>query len=152
MISRSEQEKYLRLLLNILNTSDVKDIDDEYENAQEAPEDEPSPAPLNIFTDDEETLYIEIALPGIAKENINIELDEDVLYIYSSALLEDLTGFTTYSEEFEIESTTTKIKLQQPYVDSVLNDEIVSDYSDGVLMIDIPFTKGINTTKSIEIN
>lgn len=84
-------------------------------------------------TNDE--FIVEIAVPGLKKEDFEIALDENILSISS----EDKTAEETEQEhytlrEFSYESFQRSFNLPE----SIDHSKISADYADGVLKIDLP--------------
>ena len=79
--------------------------------------------------------YIELAAPGMKKEDFNVELNEDLLTIRSekkSTETEDTSKYT--KKEFSYSSFVRSFRLPED-VDS---ENINAAYADGVLQLEIP--------------
>ncbi len=94
-------------------------------------------ADLGFKTDireDKDNYYIEAELPGLSKEDINIELDNDSLII--SATNEDV-------HEEEEENYLRRERRTGTYqraftIDNVKEDKISAEYEDGILKVQLP--------------
>ena len=84
-------------------------------------------------TNDE--FMLEIAAPGLKKEDFEIELDENVLTISSENKTTEETEEKNYTiREFGYDSFKRSFTLPK----SIDNSKISADYADGVLKIDLP--------------
>ncbi|HLS29816.1 MAG TPA: Hsp20/alpha crystallin family protein [Flavobacteriaceae bacterium] len=84
-------------------------------------------------TNDE--FILEIAAPGLKKEDFEIELDENVLTISSENKTTEETEEKNYTiREFGYDSFKRSFTLPK----SIDNSKISADYADGVLKIDLP--------------
>lgn len=85
----------------------------------------------------EDGFNLEVAAPGITKEDFNIELDNDVLTISSEDKTEKETAEKngSYTRK-EFSYSTFKRAFSLP--DSVDSEKISASYKDGVLIIELP--------------
>lgn len=92
----------------------------------------------NLSTDDAETLFIEIACAGFAKENIQVEIvDGYGLHIHGAwddADVEQEGDFTYIQQHISQRDFLRKIHLNESYQ----TDDIVVEYDNGLLLIIIP--------------
>ena len=92
-----------------------------------------SPA-VNVMENDD-AFKVEVAAPGIKKEDFNIELDNDLLTISSKAEKLEKTEEGNYTrKEFNYASFKRSFNLP----DTVNTAEIKATYTDGILSIDLP--------------
>jgi len=93
--------------------------------------------PAVNITEKDDTFEVEVAAPGKAKEDFNIELDADVLTISATSKNEnegqDKNGKYTRRE---FSYSTFKRAFSLP--DSVDNSKIAASYNNGVLLLTIP--------------
>jgi len=93
--------------------------------------------PAVNITEKDDTFEVEVAAPGKAKEDFNIELDADVLTISATSKNEneeqDKKGKYTRRE---FSYSTFKRAFSLP--DSVDNAKIAASYNNGVLLLTIP--------------
>ncbi|MGF7138044.1 Hsp20/alpha crystallin family protein [Roseimarinus sediminis] len=90
---------------------------------------------VNVKEDD--TKYaIEVAAPGMKKEDFNVKLENDVLTISSEQKNETEDKQEGYSrKEFSYQAFQRSFTLPEGHVDS---DNISARYSDGILYIELP--------------
>jgi HSP20 family protein len=86
----------------------------------------------------EDTIVIRADLPGISKDNVNIEIDDDVLTI--SGERSDETRDET-DEYFRTERTYGRFFRAIALPDGVNADDIEAEFKDGVLEITVPSPK-----------
>ncbi|HEA30824.1 MAG TPA: Hsp20/alpha crystallin family protein [Leeuwenhoekiella sp.] len=93
--------------------------------------------PAVNITEKDDTFEVEVAAPGKAKEDFNIELDNDVLTISASAKNEneEQDKKAKYTRR-EFSYSTFKRAFSLP--DSVDNAKIAASYNNGVLLLTIP--------------
>ena len=85
--------------------------------------------------ENENNFELEVAAPGMKKEDFKIELDNNVLGISSETKSEDVEEKKKYTRrEFSYRSFKRTFTLPE----NVDVENIKANYSDGVLMIDIP--------------
>jgi HSP20 family protein len=78
---------------------------------------------------------VELAAPGMSKEDFHVEIDDDLLSIRSEKKDEkEETGDRYTKREFNYSSFVRSFRLP----DHVKADEISASYADGVLTLDIP--------------
>jgi len=87
-----------------------------------------------VFTDENlETLNIQIELPGVDKDNIDLRFYEDGFYVVAKK--EDTKFMGSYSLIF-----------------SVLPDKAISNYSNGLLTINVPYMKPLKQGIKVKID
>ena len=98
--------------------------------------------------EDEKSFIIELAVPGIKKQDLNIELDNNKLSISNekeSSKLEETEKYTR--REFVYSKFQRTFNLPK----NVNEKNIAGDYKDGILTVTIPKIKERNLTKKITI-
>jgi HSP20 family molecular chaperone IbpA len=89
---------------------------------------------ISVFGDDNlETLNIQIVLPGVDKDDIDLRFYEDGFYI--TANKEDLKYMGSYSLLFPI----------QP-------EKAIAEYSNGLLTINVPYVKPLKEGVKVKID
>ena len=98
--------------------------------------------------EDEKSFVIELAVPGMKKEDLNIELDNNKLSISNEKELSKLQEKEKYTRREFVYS-----KFQRTFNLPINVDEknIAGDYKDGILTVTIPKIKERNLTKKITI-
>ncbi|HRX28602.1 MAG TPA: Hsp20/alpha crystallin family protein [Saprospiraceae bacterium] len=109
-----------------------------------------SQPPVN-FKESESSYHIEFAVPGFTKEEINIQLDNNVLTVKGEKSVENASSDTKYKRrEFSFNSFTKSMTLPE----DVNLSSITASQSNGLLQVDI--AKQINNenkiARSIEIS
>ena len=90
--------------------------------------------PVNVKETDD-SYHLELAAPGMKKEDFKIELDENVLTVSSERKEEHNEEKENYTRrEFSYASFSRSFSLPG----SVNGDKIKANYKDGVLSVDIP--------------
>lgn len=90
---------------------------------------------VNIEEDDKE-YRLELAVPGMQKDQFKIELDQDVLTISGEAKEENQEEKRNYARrEFVLTSFSRRFNLPEG---KVKEDKIKANYRDGVLMVSLP--------------
>lgn len=85
------------------------------------------------YTDDDQTkLIIEIALPGVKKENINFKINEDTFYL--SAVRNDIEYVLSHS-------------IYCP----VKPDESKAKYDNGLLTVEVPFKDSMEGAVAVKV-
>lgn len=87
--------------------------------------------PINII-DDDDRIFVYVALPGVKKEDLDISFQERVLTI--SGIRIGKSDKPHYIQEWQYGSFERKITI--PVV--IKDDNILADYTDGILTISIP--------------
>ena len=104
--------------------------------------------PVNI-SEDAEKFQIELAAPGLAKEDFNIKLEKDVLHISTAKKLEEVKEHTKYTrKEFSFYSFKRSFNLPE-----IADQELISaEYKEGILYLSIAKKKeAIPQVKEIKI-
>ena len=98
--------------------------------------------------EDEKSFIIELAVPGMKKEDLNIELDNNKLSISNVKELSKLEETEKYTRR---EFTYSKFQRTFNLPKNVDEKNIAGDYKDGILTVTIPKIKERNLTKNITI-
>lgn len=102
---------------------------------------------INI-RESEETYHIEVELPGVKKENTEIQIDGDILTISGERLIKD----DVQDEEYrKVESNYGKFSRAFTLPKRVDTSKIEAKFELGVLEVDIPKKELVDTSKRIEI-
>lgn len=93
---------------------------------------------------------VDIVVPGFNKEDINIDVDNDILTISAEAKQETSEEKKEYTrKEYNFSSFSHSFHLP----DNVKDDSITAEYKDGVLKLSMPKTdKQITASKKIAIS
>ena len=90
---------------------------------------------VNIL-ENEESFVIEVAAPGMTKENFTVNLDGDHLLISSELKKETNENETNYSRrEFSYQSFQRSFTIPEGTVDG---EKIMAKYTDGILKVTLP--------------
>jgi HSP20 family protein len=90
---------------------------------------------VNIKEDDN-GFHVEVAAPGLSKEDFNVEVENDVLTIYSEKESKNKTEDSDYMRrEFSYSSFKRTFTLPENVVDV---DKVKASYNNGVLNISLP--------------
>ncbi len=99
----------------------------------------------------DESYFIEVAIPGMKKEDFNIDLNDNVLSISSEKKeeKEEKDGEKITRREFSYSSFKRSFQLPE----NIKKDDISAEYSDGLLTLALPKTgpKKVENKKQIEI-
>ncbi len=97
----------------------------------------------------DDAYYIEVELPGVKKEDINIDIDENTLTISGERKIKEEHKEDTF---YKVESYYGKFERSFALPEDVDVDKIEAEFKDGVLEIKIPkVVKVENKPKRIEI-
>ena len=95
-----------------------------------------STLPAVNIRENDESFVIEVAAPGLAKENFKVNLDRNRLVISSEMRDEKTDNFKKYSRrEFSYQSFERSFSLPEGTVDS---ENISAKYADGILLVSLP--------------
>ena len=115
--------------------------------AQEAPSVDFVPAVNTRETDD--AYYIEVDLPGVKKEDINIDVKDNVLTISGERKIEEERKEDDF---YRVESVYGTFERSFTLPEDVDVDKIEAEAKDGVLTVKIPKAQSVEKTpKKIEI-
>jgi len=90
---------------------------------------------VNIL-ENEESFVIEVAAPGMEKENFTVNLDGDRLLISSELKKENSENEANYSRrEFSYQSFQRSFTIPEGTVDG---EKIMAKYTDGILKVTLP--------------
>ncbi len=99
----------------------------------------------------DESYILEVAIPGMKKEDFNIDLNDNVLTISSEKKeeKEEKDGEKITRREFSYSSFKRSFQLPE----NIKKDDISAEYSDGLLKLALPKTepKKVENKKQIEI-
>jgi HSP20 family protein len=112
--------------------------------------DVPATVPSVNITEDKNNYHIEMAAPGLKKEDFNIDLDGDVLTISSEKEEEKKEGKET-GNYFRKEYNYTSFSRSMTLPDNVDVKKIDAKYNDGILSVSIPKKSGEEVNKSQKI-
>jgi len=98
--------------------------------------------------EDEKSFVIELAVPGMKKEDLNIELDNNKLSISNEKELSKLEEKEKYTRR---EFVYAKFQRTFNLPKNVDEKNIAGDYKDGILTVTIPKIKERNLSKKITI-
>ena len=106
--------------------------------------------PLANIKESEKEFTIELAIPGVNKKDISVELSEDKLHISAktSSKKEEKKENEYALQEFTSKSYKRIFRLPE---NKFSQEHIAADYADGVLTVSIPKTEKENIKKSITI-
>ncbi|WP_191859535.1 Hsp20/alpha crystallin family protein [Hanstruepera ponticola] len=91
--------------------------------------------PAVNIKEDNENYFLEVAVPGMKKDDFDLEIDNDILSISAETKSENETKQDTYTRrEFGYASFKRTFTLP----DTVETDKIKAKYEDGILNIHIP--------------
>jgi HSP20 family protein len=106
--------------------------------------------PAVNISENAEKFSIELAAPGLSKEDFNIKLEKDVLVISTSKKTEEVTEGTKFTrKEFSFHSFSRSFNLPE-----IADQENISaEYKDGILVLSIAKKKeAIPAVKEIKIS
>ncbi|HLN21547.1 MAG TPA: Hsp20/alpha crystallin family protein [Bacteroidales bacterium] len=110
----------------------------------------PSSLPAVNIKEDEKNYYLELAVPGMDKKDLKIDIDEDVLTISSETNneTEDKTeGYTR--KEFSYSSFVRSFYIPE----NVNKDQINANYKEGILTVSFPKQEEMKKiTKQVKIS
>jgi len=96
----------------------------------------------------EETYNIEVELPGVKKENVDIQVDGDILTIAGERIIKDEVKEEEYRK---VESNYGKFSRAFTLPKRVDTSKIEAKFELGILEVNIPKKELIDTSKRIEI-
>lgn len=106
--------------------------------------------PAVNIQENEKEYMIELAAPGLNKDDIKIELDKDTLTIKSERTEEKKVNEENYSRrEFNYSSFSRSFTMPQGKIDQ---DKIDAKYENGVLMLCLPKAEKARLSKEIKIS
>jgi len=82
----------------------------------------------------ENSFEIELSVPGFSKNDINIEVDENIIKIHSEIKEEEVKDGSIIKREFYKKSFERKFQLPE----NVDAEKIKANYLDGILKIELP--------------
>ncbi len=103
---------------------------------------------VNI-TESKNSYHVELAAPGLKKEDFNIKIDGDVITISSEKETETKSADKEYTRrEYNYSSFSRSFNLPE----MVNQDKIMATYTDGVLKVDLPKKETTQTSNSKKIS
>mmetsp|Transcript_36804 Transcript_36804/g.59511 ORF Transcript_36804/g.59511 Transcript_36804/m.59511 type:complete len:189 (-) Transcript_36804:370-936(-) len=99
-------------------------------------------SPTSEVTTTEKETIVRAELPGISKDNIKVELNDDVLTIMGQSKKTEGDHFSSYSSFHE--------HLYLPELRDIKTEEVSADYKNGVLVVKVP-RKPTAQRRSVEI-
>ena len=103
---------------------------------------------VNIMEDDKQ-FTLELAAPGLKKDDFKINLDNQVLTISKEAKEEKEEVKDNYTrKEFVYNSFSRSFKLPK----FIIGEKIKADYKDGILRIALPKDEKATLTRQISVN
>lgn len=95
-----------------------------------------SSMPAVNIKEDEDNYHVEVAVPGLSKDDFKVELENDVLTISSEKEASDASNEDNYKRrEFRYASFKRSFTLPENKVDG---DKVNANYKDGVLYVSLP--------------
>jgi HSP20 family protein len=105
--------------------------------------------PAVNIREDEKEFTIELAAPGLKKDDFKINLENRVLSISKESEEKKEEVKDNYTRrEFVYNSFSRSFRLPK----SILEDKIKADYKDGVLTISLPKDEKVTLTREISVN
>ena len=106
-------------------------------------------APAVNIQEDEKQFKLEVAVPGMKKDDFKINLDNQVLTISKEEKEQKEEKKDNYTRrEFVYNSFSRSFRLPK----TILVDKIKADYKDGILMISLPKDEKVILTREISVN
>lgn len=96
------------------------------------------------------TTFIEMDMPGVKKEELNLDIEKGYLTIaYSSKIDEDRDDERKYIRRERHVVTSSQRRF---YVGDVVEEDIKAEFKDGILTIKVPMEQSVPTKKTINID
>lgn len=109
-----------------------------------------STLPAVNISEDDELFLIEVAAPGLVKENFKVNFDKNRLVISSEQKEEKNEGNQKYTRrEFSYQTFQRSFSLPEGAVDS---DKISAKYVDGILLVSLPKREEVKPKPAREID
>lgn len=108
-----------------------------------------SQTPAANIKENDNNIEIELAIPGLKKEDLKLEINENLLRIYAEKeekQEENNEGY--FRKEFSYSSFERSFRMPE----NINQDAISANYSDGVLKVLLPKQANKETKKLIDIN
>lgn len=90
--------------------------------------------PATNIIEEDDKFVLELAVPGLKKENFNINLDDKLLTVYSDVEGKEGEEKTYNRKEFAYDNFSRSFTIPK----SVDNEKIGADYDNGILRITLP--------------
>lgn len=105
--------------------------------------------PAVNIQENEKQFIIEVAVPGMKKDDFKINLDNQVLTISKEEKEQKEEKKDNYTRrEFVYNSFSRSFRLPK----TILVDKIKADYKDGILLIALPKDEKVTLTREISVN
>ncbi len=101
------------------------------------------------ISEDEKGFHIDAELPGIAKENVTLNVEDDVLTIKAEKKVETEENKKNYHR---IERSTGSFSRSFNLGEMIDQESISADFSNGILHVILPKAAPVNKKKEISIN
>lgn len=102
--------------------------------------------PLADIIETEESFLVELEMPGIKKENLDINIENDILTIKSNVDFKDKSCLKCVTQEFVLQNYKRSFTLNH----TVDLDNIKAEINDGILKLTLPKSERLKP-KKIEI-
>jgi len=107
-----------------------------------------SDVPAVNIQEDEKQFLLELAVPGMKKDDFKIDLENQVLTISSETKEETEKTENNYTRrEFSYNSFSRSFTLPK----SIVSEKIKADYKDGILKISLPKNKETKLSREIKV-
>lgn len=104
--------------------------------------------PAVNIKEEQKSFLIELAAPGLKKEDFKINVEKNLLTISSEVKTENEEKTENYTrKEFGFSSFSRSFKIS----DNILVDEISANYEDGVLKVNLPKNVDAKLSREIKI-
>ena len=103
--------------------------------------------PSANIIDQEKAFVIELAIPGIPKDALNIAVEKNILTITSTKEEANQDSIRYTKKEFQVQNFERKFKLNE----KVLTDAIEAKLENGILQLTIPKAAEVYTKQLIEV-
>ncbi len=107
-----------------------------------------SKSPLTNMVKHEQAYTLEIAAPGMKKEDFTLSLDEHLITITTDVNRDESTDQTLRRKEFDYSTFTKKVRLPQ----DIDRSAIKASYKLGVLSITLPIDTSLVESKQIAVS
>jgi HSP20 family protein len=105
--------------------------------------------PAANISENEDSFVIEVAAPGLAKDNFKVNFDRNRLVISSEFREEKIENEKKYSRrEFSYQSFARSFSLTEGIIDG---DKITATYTDGILLVTLPKREEVKPKPAREI-
>jgi len=109
---------------------------------------EPSFSPAVDIINKEDSVQLNVELPGMEKENIDVNIEDKVLTISGERKFKQKSKDDYYRREINFGSFKRAFTLS----DDILTDEVTADYVDGILKVTLKKDTVKEAVKQITVN